>query len=152
MAKPASFLGIQVRPSPIHGRGLFATGPIPEGIMVAEYIGNRITWDEGLRREALGQGDYLFDVEGRFMIDGDGLEVDAARINHACEPNCEVEIIEDRVFIVTARMIEPGEELTYDYGFDPSCAAGQDPYQVFPCHCGAIHCRGTLVDTEPSTP
>lgn len=152
MEKTVSFLGIQVRTSPIHGRGLFATHFIPEGMMVAEYVGDRITWDEGLRREALGGGDYLFDVEGRFMIDGEGFEVDAARMNHACEPNCDVEIVENRVFIVTARAILPGEELTYDYGFDLSCAAGKDPRQVFPCHCGAIHCRGTLVDLDPMDP
>jgi uncharacterized protein len=37
-------------------------------------------------------------------------------INHACEPNCEADDEDGRVFIKALRDIAPGEELFYDYG------------------------------------
>jgi len=146
MKSSGAKLGIEVRHSPIHGRGLFATGHIPAGIMIAEYVGEIISWNEGLRREDQGIGDYLFDVDGRFMIDGVGLETDGARVNHSCSPNCDIDILESRVFIFSLRDIEPGEEITFDYNFDPACAKGEDPRKVFPCRCGTPACRGTMVD------
>ena len=146
MPKNLARLPVDVRSSHIHGRGLFATGPIPAGFMIAEYVGEKISWSEGLRRDDAGRGDYLFDVDGRFMIDGAGFEIDAARVNHSCEPNCDIDILESRVFIFSLRDIAPGEELTFDYNFDPSCAKGEDPRKVFPCQCGTPACRGTMVD------
>jgi SET domain-containing protein len=146
MQELSASLPVEVRTSPIHGRGLFATGAIPAGIMIAEYVGEKITWSEGLRREDAGQGDYLFDVEGQFMIDGAGLETDGARVNHSCAPNCDIEILDSRIFIVSRRDIAPGEEISFDYNFDPAGAKGEDPRKAFPCRCGAPTCRGTMVD------
>ena len=53
-------------------------------------------------------------------------------INHSCEPNC---LISGRS-IVTAREIEKGEELTFDYSTDVD-------WQDFrmPCSCGSDGCR-----------
>lgn len=36
-------------------------------------------------------------------------------INHACDPNCYTDIVCRRIWILAARRIEAGEELTYDY-------------------------------------
>jgi SET domain-containing protein len=41
------------------------------------------------------------------------------------------------VFIVAQETIRRGEELTYDYRFEPDV-------DVFPCNCGAHRCRGTI--------
>jgi hypothetical protein len=63
----------------------------------------------------------------------------AAFINHSCDPNCEADEIKGRVWIIAARDIQAGEELTYDYNLydgdldDPS-----------PCFCGACNCRGSM--------
>ena len=37
-------------------------------------------------------------------------------INHSCAPNCEIDILKRRIFIFALRDIEPGEELSYNYG------------------------------------
>jgi SET domain-containing protein len=50
------------------------------------------------------------------MIDGNIRENMARFINHSCAPNCEVDIRKRRVFVFALRDIEPGEELSYDYG------------------------------------
>ena len=41
---------MQVRRSGVHGKGVFALPPIPAGETIIEYIGERITWKEALRR------------------------------------------------------------------------------------------------------
>ena len=38
-------------------------------------------------------------------------------MNHSCDPNCDTDIIDDKIWIRSFKDIEKGEELTYDYGF-----------------------------------
>ncbi len=79
------------------------------------------------------------------VIDGSRKGNDAKYINHSCEPNCEVLISRQRVFIHALRDIEPGEELFYDYWYmtDESYTM-EDLRRIYPCKCGAKTCRGTL--------
>src|SRR6059036_1542605 len=46
--EPKSFL--EFRPSPIHGFGTFAAAPIRAGLLLIEYIGEKITKTEAVRR------------------------------------------------------------------------------------------------------
>lgn len=98
------------------GLGLFALEPIKRGQLIIEYTGERISMDEADRRG----GQYLFIVTDTLVIDGKGREHTARYINHACTPNAEAEHDEedDRIYIRAKRRIEPGEEITYDYGPD----------------------------------
>ena len=69
------------------------------------------------------------------VIDGFGT---AMFINHSCDPNCESDNVDGRVFIVAIRDITAGEELTYEYNLYDSDDDEQD------CYCGATKCRGTM--------
>lgn len=138
----------EVRGSKIHGRGMFASRVIPKGTRIIEYTGERITKAEGFRREELRQrraargGDgciYTFEVSERTDIDGRVLWNTARYINHSCEPNCESQIVRGRVWIISLRRIEPGEEITYDYYYDYA------HYREHPCRCGARTCAGYIV-------
>ena len=42
----------------------------------------------------------------------------ARYINHTCTPNCYTQVIGDTIWIIAARNIRKGEELTYDYSTD----------------------------------
>ena len=97
-----------------HGLGLFATGPIEKGAVVAEYWGPVIT-DEELQRR---RGKYFFELENNLAIDGKGRGNVARYINHSCTPNCEPmeDVKQKRIFILARRNIKPGEEFGYDYG------------------------------------
>lgn len=97
-----------------HGLGLFATTPIAKGTKIIEYTGEVITADEANRRG----GQYLFELNDNWTIDGKGRENTARYINHSCRPNCYAELTDDekRVFIIAKRNIKAGEELSYDYG------------------------------------
>jgi len=72
------------------------------------------------------------------VIDGDGI---AAFVNHCCDPNCEIDELDGRVWIIAMRNIKPNEELTYDYNL-------YDGDDEAPCHCGASNCRGSMYSEE----
>lgn len=99
------------------GLGLFATKPIKRRVRLAEYKGPRLTVKEAEKAEAAGNR-YLFEVNGRWTIDGKARSNIARYFNHSCNPNTDTTIRDGRVFIFTLRPIRPGEELTYDYGTD----------------------------------
>ncbi len=45
---------------------------------------------------------------------------DSRWINHSCDPNCETNEEDNRIFVYALRAIRPGEELFYDYQIVPA--------------------------------
>jgi uncharacterized protein len=139
----------QVRSSGVHGKGVFAAQPISADELIMEYVGEVITWEEALARHphdpSNPQHTFYFHIDDQYVIDGKYGGNSARWINHACEPNCEADEIDGRVFIKALRDIAPGEELNYDYGliiderYTPKLKA------EYPCWCNAKTCRGTLL-------
>jgi SET domain-containing protein len=124
-----------IRSSDIHAAGCFALEDIPKGTRVLEYTGERITKAEGDVRYEGRDFTYLFGLgKGETVIDGHGM---AMFVNHSCDPNCETDEIDGRVYIQTIRKVKAGEELTYDYWL-------YDGDDDAPCHCGAKKCRGSM--------
>jgi uncharacterized protein len=97
------------------GLGLFATKPIKRRTYIATYRGRRITTEEADRLEARGAR-YMFELTKRWTIDGSSRRNVARYINHSCRPNAEPVGRKGGIVIVALRRIEPGEEITYDYG------------------------------------
>lgn len=65
-------------------------------------------------------------------------------VNHSCDPNCRMEkwIVHGQprmALFAGDKPIMTGEELTYDYNFDPFSAKN-----VQKCLCGSANCRGVL--------
>lgn len=132
-------MAIVVRPSRIHSVGVFTTTPIRKGKRVVEYVGPRLTPDEANDLYDGAPRTYLYGLEdGKTVIDGIGM---GAYLNHSCEPNCEVDEIKNRVWILAIRDIAAGEELVWDYNL-------YDDDDPAPCHCGAAKCRGTMYSRE----
>ncbi len=144
----------EIRKSSIQGRGGFATRRIRKGARVAEYLGERISHDEGDRRydddTMQRHHTFLFVVNNKIVIDAGVDGNDARYINHSCDPNCEAVIEDKRVFIDALRTIEPGEELFYDYAYerDDATLKGSAADAQYPCRCGAANCRGTILAPE----
>jgi SET domain-containing protein len=107
--------------SSISGWGVYAAQPIPEDARIIEYKGQLISQAEAWRREQRylpRQRIWIFTIDDRWARDA-GVGGNMARyINHACSPNCYVDIIGRHIWILASRDIEPGEELTYDYNTD----------------------------------
>ena len=146
--EPTTSKYIEVRESEIHGTGVFAKTKVPKGKKVIEYVGEKITKKESERRSIAliekNQGSetdgavYIFEVNKRYDIDGNIPENTARFINHSCDPNCEPDVIKNRVWLISKRKIKEGEELSYNYGFD------LDGYEDHTCKCGAKKCVGYI--------
>ncbi|KFA63021.1 hypothetical protein S40285_07252 [Stachybotrys chlorohalonatus IBT 40285] len=117
------------------GYGLFTAEDIAQDEFIVEYVGELITHDEGVRREAR-RGD-VFDEESTVsylftLLENEGIWVDAAvygnlsrYINHATENekrgcNISPRILyvngEYRIKFTAMRDIKAGEELFFNYG------------------------------------
>lgn len=133
-------MGLMIRSSAIHAAGCYTTTPIRKGARVVEYTGPRLRKSEADRVYEDLPITYLFGIGTRsIVIDGHGA---AMFLNHSCDPNCETNEIDDRVWILAIRDIAPGEELTYDY-----CLYDGDEDEAN-CNCGAASCRSTMYSTE----
>jgi len=97
---------IEVRPSRIHGRGIFARAAIGRGELIGRYLGvparrngSHVLWvlrGDGRREGVSGQNDLRF-------------------VNHSRHPNAM--FFGDALHAL--RRIRPGEEITVNYGPDP---------------------------------
>ncbi len=132
---------LEVKPSPIHGAGVFANEAFATGARVLEYTGERITKAESLRR-CEAQNDFIFALDEEWDLDGNVSWNTARFVNHSCAPNCDAERIEGRIWIVARRDIAAGDELTFNYGYDLV------DYRDHPCLCGAEECAGFIVAEE----
>jgi hypothetical protein len=100
------------------GLGLFATKPIKKGAKIVRYFGPLL--DSRKKKDDAVENKYLFELNGRWTIDGSLRENTARYINHACRPNAESDVKprKRKVVIRAIKNIEPGEEINYDYGTD----------------------------------
>lgn len=138
----------EIRLSPIHGKGVFASRFIRKGTRIIEYLGERIDKKESNRRglalfeeasKSGGASVYIFDVNEQWDLDGNKPFNHARLINHTCEPNTEMVNEEDRLFLFALRDIRKGEELSFDYGYDI------EHFLDHPCRCGKPGCVGYIV-------
>jgi SET domain-containing protein len=106
------------RRSRIHGWGVYASRVISKNTRIIDYAGEKISSRESLRRERryMMRGHiWCFKLTNRTVIDA-GVGGNVARfVNHACRPNCYIEISRGTIWIRAARTIRKGEELTYHY-------------------------------------
>ena len=118
------------RRSRIAGWGVYTAQPITEDTRIVESKGELISQVEAWRREARylpRHRIWLFNINTRWARDA-GVGGNIARyINHACHPNCYVDIVGHTIWILASRDIRRSEELTYDYNTEGIAA--------IPCRC-----------------
>jgi len=106
------------RSSGISGWGVYAGQAIDEDARVVEYKGALISQAEGWRREQRylpRKRIWIFNIDERWARDAAFGGNIARYVNHACRPNCYTDIVGRTIWIIAARPIRKGEELTYDY-------------------------------------
>jgi SET domain-containing protein len=130
-----------VKPSPIHGKGLFAVRPIKKGEIVAVkggYIFDRRTLSKTQR--SVGPAEIQI-AEDLFI----GLFSKAQKkggmifSNHSCEPTIGVK---GQIVFVALKDIKSGEELTHDWA-----TTDDDNYRL-KCQCGASTCRKVITGKD----
>ena len=140
--------------SPIHGHGVFAKKDIKKGTRVIQYVGEKVLRSEGNRRSEKRIKKYLnsnktgsvyiFELNKKYDIDGSFKYNKARYINHSCDPNCEVDIIKDEIWISSIKKISKDEELSYDYGY----SFDKDDYKDHLCKCGSKKCIGFIISSD----
>ncbi|UKK02953.2 hypothetical protein MACK_003054 [Theileria orientalis] len=142
---------LDVRPSLIHGLGLFASVPIRAGDPVVEYVGELIRDVIGDQREVIyseGQGGdgscYMFRLDDQLIVDATRKGNMSRFINHSCDPNCLCRIITcenglKHIVVFAKSNLEPGDEITYDYQFGV-----ESETRKLMCLCGAPNCLGRM--------
>jgi SET domain-containing protein len=130
-----------VKPSPIHGKGLFAVRPIKKGEIVA-VKGGYIFDSRTLRKVQQSVGPAEIQLADDLHI---GLYTKAQKrggmifSNHSCEPTIGVQ---GQIVFVALRDIKAGEELTHDW------ATTDDGNYELNCRCGAATCRKKITGKD----
>jgi uncharacterized protein len=144
---PASYLSpkTKIAKSPIEGRGLFATGRIAKGAIVAIKGGHVLDLRTLARTRARTAASYVQIEDGFYIGARTRREVGTNKlfINHSCDPNVG---IRGQVTFVALREIAPGEELTYDWAMEEN-----HPARTW-CRCGAANCRKILTGEDWKQP
>ena len=130
-------IGVRVGPSK-HGQGVFALRRFTEGEQLGPLQGDIIDDPNYGSDYGIELGERTLEPAATFRF-----------LNHHCEPNCLLVMHEAEddpsdleIWLEILRDIEPGEQLTIDYGWPAEAA--------IPCGCGAASCRGWIVAKEVS--
>jgi uncharacterized protein len=132
---------LEVGPSPIAGRGLFARAAVPAGTVVSRLGGRLVSGPELASLIADPDQPYVDTI----MVSESGHLVlpprrDNGYGNHACDPNLWwIGPYE----LAARRDLAAGEEVTNDYGTSTG-----DPGFTMACECGSPLCRHTVTGDD----
>jgi hypothetical protein len=136
---------VELRESPIEGRGLFAAAAIPAGTVVSHLGGRLITGAELHRLIADPDQPY---VDSITVSETEHLLLPPRRPNgygnHSCTPNLWWTGPYD---LSARRDLAAGEELTNDYATSTA-----DPAFTMPCDCGTALCRAIVTGNDWTSP
>src|SRR3954471_3815688 len=136
----------EVRESPIHGRGLFATADIAKGEVVL-VKGGHIVDRATLRRDVtprLGSVEIqIGDDQFITPVTNEERELSMLYSNHSCDANLGMR---GEITFVAIHDIRAGEELTHDW-----CTTDDDDYSV-ECKCRSSNCRKVVTGKDWQRP
>jgi SET domain-containing protein len=131
------------------GLGLFATRVIKRAGYIATYRGPILAVEEAEKRERQG-AKYMFELTKKLTIDGSPRWNVARYMNHSCWPNAKpvINTKDKKITFVALRDIQPGEEITYNYG--------KEYYEYFlaigGCLCAGCRIRAAAKRDKKRTP
>lgn len=128
--EPASlrFGEVEIREAPGKGRGVFALRQFAIGELV--MVGRAV---ELVSERTIYSVQIDWDRHVHF-------DQPSVMSNHSCDPNCGLRANDhDGYDFIALRLIESGEEITWDY-----CMSECEVIHIDACYCGAANCRKTL--------
>lgn len=130
--------GLESKPSPIAGTGLFATQVFHPEEKILPYLGNPL---QELPYSPPSQPTFILEIKPGLWLDGQTEENLARFANHSCHPNTELVFDEvlNQAWLIARQTIHAGEEITFDYGFSLAESL------FHPCLCGQADCVGKII-------
>ncbi|KAI9779845.1 MAG: hypothetical protein M1839_007158 [Geoglossum umbratile] len=140
-------IGVEVFKTEDRGYGVRSNRSFEPNQIILEYAGEIITQEECERRM---KKEYKKKECFYLMVFDQNMIIDATRgsiarfVNHSCEPNCKMVkwtvLGKPRMALFAGENgVMTGEELCYDYNFDPFSIKN-----VQECRCASGNCRGVL--------
>lgn len=125
---------VVVKPSTIHGKGVFAAIAFEAGDDVVRFDDSRLVTDDN----PLGEGEHPYHCS--WLADGRVIyaQEPERHTNHSCDPSAYVNETGDARYLVARRDISVDEEITCDYSIDN----WGDVW--WSCDCGTARCRKTV--------
>ena len=132
---------IEIRASPLHGRGMFARESFGSG-EIALIWGGTIFSEKDIQAGKANRQSITLVEEGLYLGDPAGTGEGADYyLNHSCDSNLWML---NALTLVTRDVVEEDEELTIDYALWET-----DPHWVLsPCACGSPRCRGKVTGQD----
>ena len=128
---------VAVQASAIDGQGAFADEAIPARLKIGEIRGESISVEQARIRATRSERIMIVELSAKRAIDFSKSSDPMRYTNHSCRPNARLCIRQGRVEFYALRAIEPGAEITVDYG--------QTHHEGrLACRCGVAGCRGAL--------
>ncbi len=121
------------------GRGVYAAEYIFPGVKILDFEGPKLSPEEVPYPCEPADDHYLQVAAERYL--GPSGELDDL-VNHACNPNAYVLPRGKGAHLRAARLIRPGEEVTFDYALTSTEPAHR---WALTCRCKGSQCRGRVV-------
>src|SRR5262245_397706 len=133
---------LEIRPSPLGGKGAYARQPIKENEIVTIWGADLFT--EAEVNEGKAQGRSVMPIGDGIYLAYEPYDYEAPDhfLNHACDPNIW---LVDEVTLITRRVIGAGEEITADYA---TWETQEDWVAQWSCNCRSHLCRGVITGRD----
>jgi len=133
---------LEIRPSPLGGKGTFAREPISQNEIVTIWGAEVFTKEEVNEGKAEGREIIPIAEDLYLAYEPDDYEAPDHFLNHSCDPNVWMA---DEVSLIARRDIRAGEELTTDYAMFET---NENWVAQWQCNCGSSLCRKTFTGKD----
>ncbi len=114
---------LQIRSSPINGKGIFT---------LKEIKHNRLFYSIPMNDLRKTPSSSFARLSNNFFVND---PIVLNYVNHSCNPNSEIVLNQKGAFLQSKRVILKDEEITVDY------CINEEKNTLIECKCGAINCR-----------
>lgn len=130
-----------IKKSRIKGKGVFTNKDIKKGEKIFNFSLNilrKYSSEEIKRIKKINKEHLDYVGNGKYVVDYST----ASYMNHSCNPNCYVKIVNNyERYVYALRNIAKGEELAHDYTATSIDQFGGKGFWKFKCNCKSKNCR-----------
>jgi uncharacterized protein len=123
--------------SKIHGTGVYAMQTISRRSKIGSLSGYLRPINRIPKKFKSNESIAIVELSDSMVLDSREYKNKLCFINHSCEPNCYMRIINNLVEIYALRSIKKKCELTLDYGYTHHEGKRK-------CRCGSVKCKGAI--------